>query len=55
MNMVILGAASPYINMPFESLGNAVRSLFRRKGEDIVSLNLKALEAGLRFSAEPVK
>ena len=55
MNMVILGAASPYINMPFESLGNAIRSLFGRKGEDIVSLNLKAFEAGLKFSAEPVK
>jgi indolepyruvate ferredoxin oxidoreductase, beta subunit len=45
-NMVILGAASPFIDMPFESLENAVRELFGRKGEHIVDANLKALKAG---------
>lgn len=45
-NMVILGAASPYIDMPFESLENAIRELFGRKGEEIVQANLKALKAG---------
>ncbi len=45
-NMVILGAASSYISLPFESLENAVRQLFNRKGEEIVDLNLKALRAG---------
>jgi len=45
-NMVILGAASSYISLPFESLENAVRQLFSRKGEEIVDLNLKALRAG---------
>jgi len=45
-NMVILGAASSYISLPFESLENAVRQLFMRKGEEVVDLNLKALRAG---------
>jgi indolepyruvate ferredoxin oxidoreductase beta subunit len=45
-NMVILGAASSYISLPFESLENAVRQLFKRKGEEVVDLNLKALRAG---------
>jgi indolepyruvate ferredoxin oxidoreductase, beta subunit len=45
-NMVILGAASPHINMPFESLENAVRKLFESKGEEVVETNLKALKAG---------
>lgn len=45
-NMVILGAASPYIDIPFDSLENAVRKLFKRKGEEIVESNLKALRAG---------
>jgi indolepyruvate ferredoxin oxidoreductase, beta subunit len=45
-NMVILGAASSFISLPFESLENAVRKLFLRKGEDVVDLNLKALRAG---------
>lgn len=45
-NMVILGAASHYIEMPFESLENAVKKIFSRKGEEIVEINLKALRAG---------
>jgi indolepyruvate ferredoxin oxidoreductase beta subunit len=45
-NMVMLGAASPYIDMPFSSLENAVRKLFARKGDEIVEMNLKALRAG---------
>jgi indolepyruvate ferredoxin oxidoreductase beta subunit len=50
-NIVILGAASSYIGMPFKSLENAVRSLFKRKGDEIVEINLKALKAGHDFSA----
>jgi indolepyruvate ferredoxin oxidoreductase beta subunit len=45
-NIVILGAASHFIHMPFSSLENAVRKLFERKGEEIVEINLKALRAG---------
>ena len=49
--MVILGAASPFIKMPFESLEDAVRKLFGRKGEQVVEANLKALRAGRDCSA----
>lgn len=45
-NMVMLGAASAHLNMPFEVIENAVRTLFARKGEEIVEANLKALKAG---------
>jgi indolepyruvate ferredoxin oxidoreductase beta subunit len=45
-NMVVLGAASPFLELPFESLEEAVRKLFGRKGQDIVEINLKALRAG---------
>ncbi|MEZ4998965.1 MAG: indolepyruvate oxidoreductase subunit beta [Bacteroidales bacterium] len=45
-NMVILGAASSFISMPFTSLENAVRKMFGRKGAEIVEVNLKALRAG---------
>ncbi len=48
-NMVILGAASPFIDMSFESMESAVKKLFERKGEEIVSVNLKALKAGREF------
>ena len=48
-NIVVLGAASHFIEMPFPSLENAIRTLFRRKGEEIVEINLKALRAGRDF------
>ena len=49
-NIVVLGAASPFIDMPFISLEKAIRKLFERKGEDIVNVNLKALKAGRNFT-----
>jgi len=49
-NIVVLGAASPFINMPFSSLEKAIRKLFERKGEEIVTVNLKALKAGRDFT-----
>ncbi len=49
-NIVILGAASPFINMPVASIENAIRSLFGRKGGDIIEINLKAFRAGKEYS-----
>jgi len=49
-NIVILGAASSFIDMPFKSLEEAIRKLFGRKGNDIVEANLKALNAGREIS-----
>jgi indolepyruvate ferredoxin oxidoreductase beta subunit len=49
-NIVILGAASPYIDMPFESLEDAIKKLFGKKGDHVVETNLKALRAGKEFS-----
>jgi len=45
-NMVMLGAASPFIGMEFFALEEGVRSIFHRKGEAVVEMNLKALRAG---------
>jgi indolepyruvate ferredoxin oxidoreductase beta subunit len=45
-NMVMLGAASNFININFENIENAVRSLFASKGSGIVDINIKALQAG---------
>lgn len=51
-NMVILGAASPFIEIPYQSLENAIRNLFGKKGEEIVDLNLKALRTGRDFTGK---
>lgn len=49
-NIVILGAASPFIDMSLKSLEDAIRKLFGKKGEEIVDANLKAFKAGREFS-----
>ena len=49
-NMVILGAASPYLGIAFEKLEAAIREVFGRKGDDVVNLNLEALRAGAMIS-----
>ncbi|MEA3318359.1 MAG: indolepyruvate oxidoreductase subunit beta [Bacteroidota bacterium] len=51
-NIVMLGAASPFINIPFESLEEGLRKIFGRKGEKIVNLNIEALRAGRKFTEE---
>ena len=51
-NIVILGAASTFIDMPFESLENAIKELFGPKGDDVVKANLKALKAGRVISKD---
>lgn len=45
-NMVVLGAASKYLQIDIAKLEDAVRSNFTRKGEDIVNANIQALRAG---------
>jgi len=49
-NMVMLGAAAPFINMEMKELEKAIASIFERKGEDVVAMNIRALQAGYRVA-----
>lgn len=49
-NIVMLGAASPFIDIPFEKLQEGIRELFGRKGDEVVEANLKALKAGRDYT-----
>jgi indolepyruvate ferredoxin oxidoreductase, beta subunit len=49
-NIVMLGAASPFIDIPFDKFEIGIRQIFGRKGEEIVEANLAALRAGREFS-----
>jgi indolepyruvate ferredoxin oxidoreductase beta subunit len=51
-NMVILGAASPFIEIDFKDIENAVAEVFARKGEEIVNTNLACLRAGREFAQQ---
>ena len=54
-NVVMLGAASPFIEIPFEYLEKGITAIFERKGADIVEMNLKALRAGREFAQNYIK
>lgn len=45
-NMVILGAASPYIDIKYSMLEKAITDLFISKGNNVIEINLKALSTG---------
>ena len=49
-NIVMLGAASPFLDLPYESLEVGIKKIFGRKGEKVVQFNLEALKAGKEFA-----
>lgn len=51
-NMVMLGAASPFIDIEFSKIEEGIRRIFARKGEEVVSMNLEALRRGRQFAEE---
>lgn len=51
-NMVMLGAASPFIDIEFSKIENGIRTIFGRKGEAVVDMNLEALRRGRQFALD---
>ena len=45
-NIVMLGAATPFLGIDYDKISDGIRSIFARKSEEIIDLNLKALKAG---------
>ena len=54
-NMVILGAASPYLDISAEKFEQAITKIFSRKGQEIVDVNINCFRAGKEFSEKYVK
>ena len=50
-NMVMVGAASHWLPVPVETIGYFIQNLFARKGEKIVSTNVKAFFSGREAAA----
>ncbi len=49
-NIVMLGAASPFIKLEVSALEKAIGEIFGRKGQDIVDTNIDALHKGRNFA-----
>jgi indolepyruvate ferredoxin oxidoreductase beta subunit len=51
-NIVILGAASPFLQMEFSKIEDAIRYTFRKKGDAVIEMNLNALKKGREFAGQ---
>jgi len=51
-NVVMLGSAIAKLGIEKQYFENAIKSLFGRKGEEVVNVNLAALEAGVKFAEQ---
>lgn len=54
-NIVLLGAASPFIGIETAKIEEGIRAIFGRKGEEVVEMNLKAFRAGLAVAEQSIK
>ena len=54
-NIVLLGAAAPFLGIDIEELEEVIRTIFGRKGEDAVEMNIKALRAGCEYAKQNIK
>ena len=54
-NIVLLGAASPFLGIDVAKIEDGIRRVFGRKGEDVVDMNLKAFRAGLEYANNSIK
>ena len=45
-NIVLLGAAAVVLGLDYDTLEEAIRKIFGKKGEKVVEMNLKALQVG---------
>ena len=51
-NVVMLGAAIAQLGIERKYFESAIKGLFGRKGEEIVNVNIAALEAGIKFAEQ---
>lgn len=54
-NMVLLGAASPFLQLDYSGLEQGIKHLFGRKGDAVVELNIKALSMGKEIAEKVFK
>ncbi len=54
MNIVMLGAASGFLDIEYKRFENAIMNIFKRKGENVINKNLMALKAGKDFAENAI-
>lgn len=54
-NIVLLGAAAPFLQIEPHKIEDGIRAIFGRKGEEVVEMNLKAFRAGYEYAQKQIK
>ena len=54
-NIVLLGAAAPFLGIDIAKIEDGIHSVFARKGDAIVEMNIKAFRAGLKVAHARIK
>lgn len=54
-NIVLLGAAAPFLGIDAAKLEQGIRDIFSRKGDAVVDMNLAAFRAGYEYAQKSVK
>jgi len=55
MNMAVAGAASLFMDIPFEKMEDGVRAIFGRKGDEVVAKNLAVLREGRKRAEAAIR
>lgn len=53
-NIVLLGAAAPFLGIDAAALEDGIRTIFSRKGEQVVGMNLNAFRAGFEYAQQNI-
>lgn len=51
-NMVMLGAAAPFVHIDAEKIEAGIERIFANKGREVVDLNKRAFQAGMQFALQ---
>lgn len=54
-NMVLLGAAAPFLGLEAEKFEQGIRDIFARKGDAVVEMNLAAFRAGYEQAKKQIR
>ena len=54
-NIILLGAAAPFLGIDAEKLEAGIRAIFARKGDAVVEMNLAAFRAGYEQAKKQIR
>ncbi len=54
-NIVLLGAAAPFLHIEPDKFEEGIRAIFQRKGDEVVQTNIAAFRAGYEYAQNKIR